>query len=225
MTTAEAPYSYIRDYYRNAHAKNERFPHITSFWLSALDQIRGRRVLNVGCGPQFYDYIGKFRSPPKEYVGLDINRNTFEFLRRSRDPRLLRAKARSRKLGARIELICADALDHAPELAGRFDSVVGVGFFGTFHGAHFDRLTRLMYQALDDQGSLLKITWHGPHRTPEEQAMKLKFRFDNPEEPGPEVLVSGFERAGFALRRQEILPCDPASYGWQAVQACLFAKL
>lgn len=221
---AEAPYEYIRDYYQHVHRKNSRFPDVTSFWLSSLQHVRGASVLNVGCGPQLYDYMMHFGRPPSEYVGLDINRNTFEFLRRSRDPRLLRAKARARELGTRIELLCADVFDCKRELEDRFDSVIGVGFFATFHGRRFDRLIDLIRRTLKGEGMLLKITWHGPHRTPEETRNKLRYRYDSAVEPSPDALVAGIERAGFTLRHQSILECDPETYGWDAIQVCVFQK-
>ncbi len=42
--------------------------------------------------------------------------------------------------------------------------------------------------------------------------------------PPPDDLVTGIEGAGFSLVEQEILECDPQSYGWNAVQSCVFGK-
>ena len=220
----QAPYAFIRDYYRNVQRKYERFPGEASFCQLSLQHIRGPCVLNVGCGPLLYDDVLHFGDPPREYVGLDINQNTFEFLRRSRDPRLLRAKARARALGTRIEYLCADIFECEHRLEGRFNSVLGLGFFATFHSTGFDRLMRLLHRTLKDGGMLLKITWHGPHRTPEETRKKLAYRYDSPGEPSPADLVTGIERAGFTLRYQSVLECDPTSYGWEAIQACVFQK-
>jgi SAM-dependent methyltransferase len=218
----EAPYGYIRDYYSHVHRINAEHPEVAEFWLSKLAHIRGDSVLNVGCGPTMYDYMLRFGRPPREYVGLDINTSTFDFLRRSKDPRLLDAKARVHELGSRTELIGASIFDCAQTLEGRFDCILGVGFFATFHGAQFERLLEIMAQALRGEGLLLKLTWHGPHRSEEETRKKHEYAYDNPQEPSPEVLVAGFERAGFSLVEQDILECDPASYGWDAIQSCLF---
>ena len=220
----EAPYEYIRNYYAHVHRVNAKDPAVAEFWLSKLCHIRGDSVLNIGCGPTLYDYMLRFGRPPKEYVGLDINKSTFEFLRRSRDPRLLEARARVREAGTRTELIGADVFDCEQRLTGRFDSILGVGFFATFHGARFQRLFEIMARALRPEGTLLKITWHGPHRTQEETRKKLEYAYDNPEEPTPDELVAGIETAGFALVEQEILQCDPAAYGWDSIQACVFRK-
>ena len=103
----EAPYDYIRDYYAHVHRINAEYPDIAEFWLSKLAAIRGDHVLNVGCGPTFYDYMLRFGCPPRKYVGLDINASTFDFLRQSKDPRLLDARTRVRDLGTETELIGA----------------------------------------------------------------------------------------------------------------------
>ena len=220
----EAPYEYIRAYYSNVHRKNIAAPAVAEFWLSKLASIRGDNVLNIGCGPTLYDYMLRFGSPPREYVGLDINKSTFEFLRRSRDPRLLKAKERVRELGTHTELIGADVFECDDKLAGRFDSILGVGFFATFHGPRFRQLFEIMARALRPEGMLLKLTWHGPHRTAQETRKKLEYAYDNPEEPTPDELVAGIENAGFALVEQEILECDPSAVGWDAIQCCIFSK-
>jgi len=224
MMQTQAPYAYIRDYYRRVQSKYERFPSEASFCRSSLRHVRGPSVLNVGCGPLLYDDVLHFGAPPRDYLGLDVNRSTFEFLRRSRDPRLLRAKARARALGTRIAHLCADVFACEDRLEGRFDSVLGVGFFATFHGSRFEWLMDLMHRTLKDGGRLVKITWHGPRRPPEETRKKLTYRYDSAEEVTPAALVAGIEGAGFTLRHQAVLACDPASYGWQAIQACLFEK-
>lgn len=220
----EAPYEYVSDYYAHVHRINSAYPAVAEFWLSKLAHIRGDNVLNVGCGPTLYDYMLRFGRPPQEYVGLDVNKSTFDFLRHSEDPRLLDAKRRALELGTRTEYVAASALDCEERLKGRFDCILGVGFFATFHGPQLQRLLAIMAGALRSEGVLLKLTWHGPHRTEEETRKKHEYAYDNPEEPSPEELVTGFESAGFALMKQEILECDPESYGWDAIQFCLFRK-
>lgn len=220
----EAPYEYIRDYYSHVHRINAEYPDVAEFWLSKLAHIRGDSVLNIGCGPTLYDYMLRFGRPPREYAGLDINKSTFDFLKNSRDPTLLDAKARVQKLGTRTELIAADIFDCGEQLQGRFDCILGVGFFATFHGRDFERLLEIMTRALRPGGMLLKITWHGPQRTAEETRKKLEYSYDNPHEPSPEELVAGIEGAGFSLVEQEILECEPQTCGWNAIQSCVFRK-
>ena len=138
----QAPYEYIRDYYDHVHRRMDRHPDVAAFWLAGLRHVAGERVLNVGCGPMLYDNLEHFEEPPCEYVGLDVNSNSFEFLRRSRDPRLLRAKARAEALGCRVEYLCGDVFDCEEQLSGGFESALGIGFFATFHGERFDSTAR-----------------------------------------------------------------------------------
>ncbi len=219
---SQAPYHYIRDYYRQVHAKYTRFPEMAAFCRDWMKQVTGESVLNAGCGPLLYDDLPHFGAVPRDYVGLDINRNTFAFLKRSRDPRLLRAKAHAHFCGTRVEHLCGDAL--ALGLEDRFSSVLGVGFFATFYGPDFAPLMAVMHRALKSRGRLVKLTWHGPNRTREVERDKLKYRYDRVRQPAPEELVAAVEAAGFVFRDQAILDCDPLSYGWEAIQACVFER-
>ena len=87
-----------------------------------------------------------------------------------------------------------------------------------------DALRWTMHEALRPGGRLLKITWHGPHRSAEESRDKIRYRYDGPEEPTPEALIADIERAGFVLSESSILECGPATIGWDAIQVCLFRR-
>lgn len=220
----QAPLQFVRDYYDSVQRKNERYPDVAAFWLDALGAIDGDAVLNVGCGPMFYDNMKHFARPPACYVGLDINESSFDFLRHSDDPHLLEARKFAEQAGTRVEFVCADIFDCAERFENQFDCILGVGFFATFHGVMFDRLLALMHLALRPGGRLLKLTWHGPHRTEAETCDKLRYRYDNEHEPGPQELVEGFARAGFVLESQSIYDCPHGTVGWDAIQACQFLK-
>lgn len=222
--TVQAPFQYVSDYYASVQRKNARFPDVARFWLSALGQIDADSVLNAGCGPMFYDNLLHFARSPRVYVGLDLNASSFEFLNHSTDPDLLAAKARAEASGGRIELVCEDMLACGERFEGRFDAIVGVGFFATFHGAGLDRLLAVSHKMLKPGGRLLKLTWHAPHRSAAQTADKLRYRYDSAEEPSPEDLVAAFEDAGFRLANQSTLECDPAEIGFEAIQACLFQR-
>ncbi len=146
------------------------------------------------------------------------------FFRRSRDPRLLRAKAYARRCGTRVEYLCGDALAAENELEGRFDSVLGVGFFATFFGPDFAPLMAVMHRALKPQGRLVKLTWHGPQRSPAAEREKLKYGYDRERQPSPQELAAAVEACGFVLREEAVLDCDPSTYGWNHIQACVFER-
>ena len=63
----QAPLQFVRDYYDSVQRKNERYPDVAAFWLDALSAIDGDAVLNVGCGPMFYDNMKHFARPPAYY--------------------------------------------------------------------------------------------------------------------------------------------------------------
>ena len=218
---AQASYRFVRDYYLTTQRKKRLFPETTGFWRSYLTYVDGRRVLNLGCGPQFFDYARHFGTPPEEYVGIDINRNTFTFLARSRIPNLLAAKRYVRESGTHTRLICEDAFKCGDLFEGQFDCVLGVGFFGIFRDDELFCLTRLAQQALIPGGTLLKITWHGRNRPPGETSEKRTCRFEPAVDPSPDELVSGIERGGLFLRRNVLHRCEPG-YGWKRIQVCVF---
>jgi SAM-dependent methyltransferase len=223
-THVQAPYHYIEDYYESVLRKNEKYPDVARFWLSAMNQIDGDSVLNVGCGPMLYDNLAEFSKPPKNYVGFDLNQASFDFMEQSDNTHLASVKAAADALDTTIDTICGDIFDYTDAFTDRFDSILGVGFFATFEGRQFDDLLQIMFRALKPGGQLLKLTWHGPHRGAEETRKKLVYRFDNREEPTPEYLVDKFERAGFELRHQSILECSQAAIGFEAIQVCHFGR-
>lgn len=222
MLKEQAPYAYIHDYYELTHRKQERFPEVSRFWLGALSEVRGAQVLNVGCGPQFYDYLPRFAAPPRNYVGIDINRAVADYLAGADNPRLLTAKA-AVPAGTETQLLCGDVLDWTDALTGRFDSILAVGFLAASWGADFARLAAALRAMLKPGGLLVKVTWHGPHRSPEETAQKLRYGFDAAEDPTPETLVAAIAEAGFRLTAERRLVTIPQAYGWEAIQTCVFS--
>ena len=53
--TELAPIEYIRDYYEGSLSKAEAFPKEYGYYQSFLSHVKGASVLNVGCGPLFYE--------------------------------------------------------------------------------------------------------------------------------------------------------------------------
>lgn len=223
MDAIQAPYGYVAEHYRHTANVDVAFPEVAEFVYSGLRRVSGKRVVNLGCGATFYDYLPYFGECPEVYVGVDLNRSTFEFLRSGEHPRLCAVRDQVGRMGVVTEFLCADAYDYLVEVKPIFDTALGVGFFGTFEGAELDRLLRATRRALGSDGRLVKITWHGPHRTPEQTALKHKYGYDNSEEISPEALVEVVRKAGFELQENAIMACDPEAYRWDAVQVCEFS--
>ena len=124
----------------------------------------------------------------------------------------------------KTELLCADIFNCADRFRGRFDTIVASGFIGTFHHERLDRLLALLRDSLITGGELVNLTWHGPHRTPEQTAEKLKYGYDTLEEHQPQAFLAQIERAGFIMLQHEIFTCDPQEYGWDVIQGCVLQR-
>jgi len=220
----QAPLTYIAGYYDSVQKKNAAFPEVAEFWLSGFRHVTGKKVLNLGCGPMLYDNMLRFGEMPETYVGLDLNAASFEFLENSDHPALVEARTKAEALCPDIQFIAGDVFDHMAKLEGQFDTVLGIGFFGTFEGQLFDDLVAATHQMLKPDGQLLKMTWHGAQRTARETEDKLKYRYDNEIEPPAEELVRLIEAQGFSLSINDILDCPPDTVGWEKIQVATFNK-
>ena len=225
MSPLQAPYRYVAEHYEHTVRVDDAFPEIADFVYSSFRHVRGDAVLNLGCGTTFYDYFPYFGTVPARYVGIDINQSSLDYLKHSDHPRLLKARTITERRGSAIELICADVLTCTDRLESQFDCILGVGFFGTFSGGRRDRLMKTAHRWLKPAGRLVKVTWHGPHRTPEQTRDKHKYGFDNEEEVAPEELVAAIEKGGFVVRENATLLCDPQTYRWDKIQICTFEKV
>jgi len=219
-----APLEYIRDYYEGSLNKADLFPKEYGFYQSFLSYVKGASVLNVGCGPLFYEDLRHFGEVPQHYVGIDVNTNTFEYLEQSQHPQLVEGKNYVKSHKIRTEFIAESVFDWAAETDARFDSVFGVGVFATFYGAEFDRLMSLLWRVLNKGGHLLNVSWDGSYYTDEQRRDKLKYQFDGPKGPTPDQLIDWVEKAGFKLMERRILTTDPHTYKWDSIHVSAFRK-
>ncbi len=219
-----APLEYIRDYYEGSLSKADLFPKEYGFYQSFLSYVKGASVLNVGCGPLFYEDLRHFGEVPQHYVGIDVNTNTFEYLEQSQHPQLVESKNYVKSHKIRTAFIAESVFDWADETDDRFDSVFGVGVFATFYGAEFDRLMSLLWRVLNKGGHLVNVSWDGSHYTDEQRRDKLKYQFDGPKGPTPDQLIDWVEKAGFKLMERRILITDPQTYKWDSIHVSAFRK-
>ena len=219
-----APLEYIRDYYEGSLNKADLFPKEYGFYQSFLSYVKGASVLNVGCGPLFYEDLPHFGEVPQHYVGIDVNTNTFEYLEQSQHPQLVEGKNYVKSHKIRTEFIAESVFDWAAETDARFDSVFGVGVFATFYGAEFDRLMSLLWRVLNKGGHLVNVSWDGSYYTDEQRRDKLKYQFDGPKGPTPDQLIDWVEKAGFKLMERRILTTDPQTYKWDSIHVSAFKK-
>jgi SAM-dependent methyltransferase len=218
----QAPLEYVHRYYNSFHRRRADFPIEAAFSYLGLSQINGPAVLNVGCGPQFYDHVLQFENAPRDYLGIDVNAATVEFLRSDIDPRITAAREAVAARGTSCELRAADIFLRDPALNGRFDWIMGSGVFATFYGDRLRELLPVMCAALRPGGRLLKTTWHGPLRTPGETADKLRYGFDTTADPTADDLIEVFAASGLTTRLDIRHTCEDPAYGWQQIQTCVF---
>jgi SAM-dependent methyltransferase len=219
-----APIEYIRDYYEGSLSKAELFPREYGFYQSFLSYIKGASVLNVGCGPLFYEDLRHFGEVPNHYVGVDVNTNTFEFLEQSQHPRLIEGRTYVESHKIRAEFVAESVLDWAAETNDRFDSVFGVGVFATFYGDEFDRLMSLLWRVLKKGGHLVNVSWDGTHYTKKQYQEKLKYRYSMTDGPTPDELIDWVQKAGFKLLERRILTTDAETYKWDSIHVSAFRK-
>jgi SAM-dependent methyltransferase len=219
-----APSEYIRDYYEGSLSKADLFPREYGFYQSFLSYVKGASVLNVGCGPLFYEDLRHFGEVPQHYVGIDVNTNTFKYLEQSQHPRLAEGKNYVKTHDIRTEFIAESVFDWAAETDARFDSVFGVGVFATFFGSEFDRLMSLLWRVLKKGGHLVNVSWDGSYYTDEQRRDKLKYRFDGPKGPTPDELIDWVGKAGFKLMERRILTTDSQTYKWDSIHVSAFRK-
>ncbi len=222
--TELAPIEYIRDYYVGSLSKAEAFPREYGYYQSFLSHVKGASVLNVGCGPLFYEDLWHFSEVPRHYVGIDVNKNAFKYMKESQHPRLAECREYVKSHKIRTEFIAESVFDWAAETDARFDSVFGVGVFATFGGAEFDRMMSLLWRVLNPGGHLVNVSWDGTYYTEQQYQEKLKYRFSGTTGPTPDELIDWVQKAGFKLMERRILTTDPKTYKWDSIHVSAFRK-
>ena len=219
-----SPWDYVVDYYDRDLRERCDFSDYHEFMLSFYREVKGTDVLNLGCGPQFFDFVEDFADWPERYVGLDVSEATVSFLKMGQHPDLLRARsvAATSKLNWHLEE--GDFLKSDLESLGKFDTVVAFFFIGIFHGAELDQVIERIKNLLKPGGQLIKVTFHGPVRSADETREKLLYGYDSLKEHEPETLVESITSHDFIVERNEAILCDSKAYGWEKLQGCLFRK-
>ena len=221
-----APLEYIRDYHEGSLSKADLFPKEYGFYQSFLSYVNGASVLNVGCGPLFYEDLWHFGEVPRHYVGIDVNSNAFKYLEESEHPRLAEGRDYVKSHNIRTEFIAESVFDWAAETNLRFDSVFGVGVFATFYGEKFDQLMKLLRRVLKEGGHLVNVSWDGDYYTEQQAKEKVEYQFGQPGKGfTPDEVVQQIGKAGLRLRERRILMVDdPASYKWDSIHVSAFRK-
>ncbi len=222
-----APVEYQRDYFESTLSKARAFPREYDFYQSFLGlYVQGDSVLNVGCGPLFYEDLMHFNHVPSHYVGVDINSTAFEYMNETEHPRLEECRNYVKANNIRTESVDESIFDWAANTDQRFDSIFGVGVFATFYGEKFDQLMKVLWRVLKEGGHLVNVSWDGDYYTEKIAKEKVDYQFGQGG-PGytPDEVVQQIEKGGFRLRERRILMTDdPKSYRWDSIHISAYRK-
>lgn len=222
-----APVEYQRDYFEGTLSKAKLFPREYGFYRSFLGQyIKGESVLNVGCGPLFYEDLMHFNHVPQHYVGVDVNSSAFEYMEETKHPRLEECKRFIKTNNISTKFVSESIFDWAADTNERFDSIFGVGVFATFYGEKFDRLMKVLWRVLKEGGHLVNVSWDGDYYTEKIAKEKVEYQFGQPGKGfTPDEVVQQIEKGGFRLRERRILMTDdPAGYEWDSIHVSAYKK-
>ncbi len=191
-----------------------------SVWASQwAGYVNGDSVLDVACGPQFYDDALAFAHIPKKFVGIDINEANIEFLRTSSHPNVVEARTRFEKDGTRVELLVDDITIEKPEFRGRFDSVFASGIIGNFDEAGTRAVMRNIHSYLAPGGQFVMVSWGDDYLSKEKSEEKEASGWYQKQELKPEDYGRLISEAGFTIEKKGVHKvADPKAYEW----GCIF---
>jgi SAM-dependent methyltransferase len=219
----EAPPDFVEKYYTDDLA--ERDTPETHFALKWAKEIKGASVLSIGCGPQFYDDVQFFGEIPKEYTGIDINKNNIEFLREPTHPEARKWKQFLEEHGTSIGLKNGNIKEKQPGFLNHFDAVYAVGVLGMFSHEETGKIFELLYSYLKPEGILVDVDWTDPYLS--EKKLKERESFEWYSKRGPSVQEIGnlFEKSGFLIKKfEEYTVPNPQEYKWGKIYGYVLKK-
>ena len=197
----------------------------SKFYISFLKNIRGKKILCFGCGPNLYDDISFYGNIPEEVVGIDINKNNIEFLKKSRNPQLLKYKESSIKKGVNVKLIVGDIFKIKKEFTEKFDCVYNVGVLTNFEKDKLKRLLRIMYSYLKPKGIFLSIDWAEDYLSEKKYKERLSYGWYLRVNYRTEDVVELIKNSGLKIIKHEVYNVpNPKEYLWGKIYGCLSMK-
>ncbi len=202
MTHKEAPWEFVEKYYTDDLGEIDS-PE-SKFYLSWLKLVKGNSVLSLGCGPNLYNDVLVFGKTPKEIVGIDINKNNIDFLKKSKHTELLKCKQLLLDKGVKKQLIVDDILKYRRVFSGYFDCVYAVGVVGMFKDEQLKKLLENIYSYLKPNGTFIDVDWTD-HQLPKEK-YEERFSFDWYSKDGPSIEDIGkyIKQSGFSIKQHKV---------------------
>ncbi len=224
MQHTEAPLEYIEEYYDILDTdEKDQLPEIL-FEHRFVKQIKGKSILSIGCGPNFFDDALLFKELPKEYVGIDLNKNTIKFLKDSRNSKLLKAKKRLEDNGTKITLLTGDIFKFNEEWINKFDAIVAIGVLSNFNEKQYLRLLDYFKKYLKKDGMFLDVGWRKPYLDKKELDKKLIYKFYFETEIPSQKFIDMIKNNFIVLDSGIHIVEDPKDYLWGELYGCIAVK-
>ena len=219
----QAPWSFVEQYYTDDLAERDTLESKWAFeWLK---WVKGPNVLSWGCGPNFYDDSLFFNEPPKEFVGIDLNKSNIDFLKKSIHPEVLRCKNVLMEHGTKVQLSVGDIRDKQTSFVNHFDTVYAIGVLGMFRESKLNRLLKLAYSYLRPGGRLIDIDWTDCRLSEEKYRERESFEWYSKQGPNIEKIGELLQENRFKILKDEIYNVqNSVEYGWGEIYAYVAEK-
>jgi SAM-dependent methyltransferase len=195
-------------------------------WVrSQLRRVSGKRILNIGCGPQLFDDAAQFAAAPEELVGVDVNEANIEFLRNAEHPRLVRSRRLLNRAGTRIELMVHDVRSERDEFRSRFDAIYASGLFGMFNHYETAHILNLLFQYLERNGRLVVISWDDDRLSLEKFTERARYSWYQRNGAGLADIENLLKTIGFRMLERDVHHVsDPNDYEWGVIYRLVAQK-
>ncbi len=223
MPKVQAPWEFVEKYYIDD--LGERDSEESQWYLKWLKEIDGQSVLNFGCGPNFYDDIPMFGQLPKEVIGIDINKNNLEFLKKSNHPEIIRCKNFLKQNDIETELFLQDMRNQKSDFINRFDDVCAIGVLGNFNKEDTKRVIKNVYSYLKPGGKFTMVSWTDC-RLPEEKIVEREsFEWFVRHDKDIQMIGTLLQDKDFNITKHEVYTvANPDEYFWGKIYAYIAEK-
>ena len=219
----QASWKFVEKYYED-DLKERNFPE-TKFYLSWLGYIKGKRILNLGCGPNLYDDVLFFNNFPEEIIGIDINKNNIKFLRESKHKELIKSKNILKNKRVKVKLMVGDITKFNKEFIGKFDCVYAMGVIGMFEKTKLKKLLKIIYSYLKKGGLFLDIDWADSQLSPEKYNERLNYGWYSKKGPTIKKIGKLIEGSSFKILKHKVYYVkNRKDYGWGKIYGYLALK-
>jgi len=223
MRTKQAPWEFVEKYYTDDLA--ERNTPETRFYLSWLKHIKGKTVLSLGCGPNLYDDVQFFGCMPKGIVGIDLNKNNIDFLKKSRHPELLKSKRILSQNKVRTRLIAGNVLKPKKEFIGKFDAIYAMGVIGMFEERRLKNLLKLIHDYLKPKGIFLDVDWTDCQLSEKKYKERQSYEWYSKEGPSIKKIGSLIKQANLKIIEHSVYDVpNKKEYLWGKIYGYLAQK-